>query len=110
MQFYHKRDHTSKTCYNLHGYPPNHAHHQANLVHKDSDSEPSWLFDFDASHHVTKDLANLFLTHEYTSDDIIVVAIGKGLPITHSGSTDLPTLSSPLHLNHVFYIHDISQS
>jgi len=39
-----------------------------------------------------------------------VVANGKGLIITHSGLTSLPTSSSPLQLNNVLYIIDISQN
>ena len=86
-QFCDKHGYIAKKCYKLHGYPPDHPCHQANLVHKDSHSEPSWLFDSGASHHATRDLANLSLTHGYTDNDKIVVANGKGLPITHSGST-----------------------
>ena len=102
--------HTAKTCYQLHGYPPNHSHHQANTVNKDSGPEPSRLLDFGAFHHVTKDLANLTLAHDYTGNDQLVVANGKGITITHNGSTSLPTFASPLHLNNVLYVPFISQN
>jgi len=80
------------------------------MVNKDSDSEPSWLLDYDTSHHVTGDLASLTLVYDYTGNDKLVDANGKGLTITHSGSTSLPTSSSPLHLNNVLYVLDISQN
>ena len=38
-QFCDKHGHTAKTYYKLHGYPPNHPRHQANMVHKDSGSD-----------------------------------------------------------------------
>ena len=98
--------HIDKTCYKLHGYPSNHSRRQANMVNK----EPPWLLDSGASHQVTRDLANLTLAHDYTSNDKLVVANGKGLTITHSGSTSLPSSSSPLHLNNVLYVPDISQN
>ena len=96
--------HTAKTCYKLHGYPSHNSHRQANMVNK----EPLWLLDSDASHHVTRDLANLILAHDYTGNDKLVVANSKRLTITHSGSTSLPTSSSPLHLNNVLYVPGIS--
>jgi len=105
-QYCDRRDHTAKTCYKLHGYPSNHSRHQANMVNK----EPLWLLDSGTSHHVTRDLANLTLAHDYTGNDKLVVANGKGLTITHSGSTSFPTFSSPLHLNNVLYVPDISQN
>jgi len=102
--------HTAKTCYKLYGYPPNHSRRQENTVNKDPDFEPSWLLDSSTSHHVTGDLANLTLPHDYTENDKLVVANGNGLTITHSGSTSLPTSSSPLHLNNILSIFDISQN
>jgi len=65
--------------------------------------------DSSVSHHVTGDLGNLTLAHDYTGNDKLVVVNGKGLTITHNGSTSLPTSSSPLHLNNVLYVPDISQ-
>jgi len=80
------------------------------MVNKDSDSKPSWLLDSGTSHLVTSDLANLTWAHDYSGNDKLVVANGKELTITHSGSASLPTSPSPLHLNNVLYVPDISKS
>ena len=109
-QYYDKRGHTAKTCYFLHGYPPNHPRYQAKLTTKDSSPKPTWLFNSRASHHVIHDLPNLSLTDNYTGYDQIVVANGKGLPITHIGSTQLPTSSTVPHLTNVLYAPNISQN
>lgn len=79
-------------------------------MQKESNSEPSWLFDSRASHHFTKDLANLSLAHKYSSNHQIVVANGEGLSITHSGSAQLNNFSSPLLLNNVLYVPEFSQN
>jgi len=104
FQYCDRRGHNAKTCYKLHGYPFNHSRRQVNMVNKDSGSEPSWLWASGVSHHVIGDLANLTLAHDYTSNDKIVVANGKGLTITHNGSTSLPISSSPLYLNNFIYV------
>jgi len=46
--------------------------------------------DSGSSHHVIRDLVNLILAHDYTGNDKLVVMNGKGLTITHSGSTSFP--------------------
>jgi len=97
-QYCDRRGHIAKTCYKLHGYPFNHSRCQA-----------TWLLDSGAS-HVTRDLANLTLVHDYTGNDKLMVVNGKGLTITHSGSISLPTSSSPLHLNKVLYVLNTSQN
>ena len=109
-QFCDKKGHTAKTCYHLHGYPLGHPKHQANSMQKDSSSEPTWLLDSGASYHATQDLANLSLANDYTGNDQLVVANGKGLPITHCGSASLQTSSSPLHLSNVLFVLDVSQN
>ena len=67
------------------------------------------MLDTGASHHVTRDLANLSLANDYHGDDQLIVANGKSLPITHSGSTHINTPTSPLHLTNVLYVPTISQ-
>jgi len=56
------------------------------------------------------DLVNLTLAHDYTGNNKLVVVNGKGLTITHGGSTSLPTSSFSLHLNNVLYVPNISQN
>ena len=79
-------------------------------MQKDSSSEPPWLLDSGASHHVTRDLANLSLANDYTGNDQLVVANSKGLPITHYGSTSLQTSLSPLRLSNVLFVLIVSQN
>ena len=50
-----------------------------------------WLLDSDASHHMMSNVQNLSLHFEYPSTDNIMIGDGIGLPITHTGSTTLPS-------------------
>ena len=104
-----QRGHTTKTCYQIHGFPPNHPRHQANVVQRDtrSSSDQSWLLDSGA-YHVTYDLANLSLAHDYHGDNKFMFANGNSFPITHSGTTQIHTPTSLLHLTDVLYVSTIS--
>lgn len=53
---------------------------------------PSWLFDSGASHHITSDLANLYLHSPYSSGEEVQVGNEASLEITHTGFS---TLASP---------------
>lgn len=55
----------------------------------------SWLFDSDASHHVTSNLSALQSFTDYGGLDEIFLCDGKGLPISHPSHTHLHTA---LHL------------
>ncbi|KAL9436810.1 hypothetical protein AB3S75_022787 [Citrus x aurantiifolia] len=64
-------------------------------------SATEWLLDSGASHHVTTDLHNLSLHSEHPISESVHIGDGTGLPITHSGSTTLPSSSQSFALNNV---------
>ncbi|RVW61448.1 Retrovirus-related Pol polyprotein from transposon RE1 [Vitis vinifera] len=59
----------------------------------------TWLLDSGASHHVTIDLHNLALHSPFDGTDEIMIGDGSGLPISHTGSTSLTTLSHSFTLS-----------
>lgn len=63
-----------------------------------------WLLDSGASHHVTIDLANLSLHYPYDGTDEIVIVDGTGLPISHTGLTQLSSSTTTFALSNVLYV------
>ncbi|RVW13411.1 Retrovirus-related Pol polyprotein from transposon RE1 [Vitis vinifera] len=49
----------------------------------------TWIVNFGASHHITFDFQNLFPHLEYGANEDIMIGDGKGIPLTHVGSTTL---------------------
>lgn len=54
----------------------------------------NWILDSGATHHLTTDLNNLALHQPYNGGEEVIIADGSGLPISHTGSSILPTLLS----------------
>ncbi|KAG7534176.1 Integrase catalytic core [Arabidopsis thaliana x Arabidopsis arenosa] len=69
-----------------------------------------WLLDSGATHHLTTDLSNLSFHQLYNGGEEVTIADGSGLPISHTGSTYLPTLSKPLTLKDVLYVPNIAKN
>nr|GEW83797.1 putative zinc finger, CCHC-type [Tanacetum cinerariifolium] len=65
---------------------------------------PPWMFDSEASHHVTSDRSSLHTLSEFGGLDEIVLGNGKCLPISHIGHTSLPTHSRSLDIQNVLFI------
>ena len=61
-------------------------------------SNPNWLVDSAASHHVTGDLRNLSTHSPYHGSDSVIVGNGMGLGISHTGSISLCTSNSKFYL------------
>ena len=61
-------------------------------------SNPNWLVDSAASHHVTRDLRNLSTHGPYHGYDSIIVGNGMGLGISHTSSTSFCTSNSKFYL------------
>ncbi|XP_019087559.1 PREDICTED: uncharacterized protein LOC109127384 [Camelina sativa] len=72
---------------------------RANLV--TAPNVTPWVVDSGATHNLTTDLNNLALHQPYHGSDGVTIADGSTIPISHSGSTSLPTASRPLHLKDV---------
>ncbi|XP_010431011.1 PREDICTED: uncharacterized protein LOC104715290 [Camelina sativa] len=69
-----------------------------------------WLLDSAATHHISSDLANLSLHQPYIGGEEVNVGDGKGLPITHTGSTHLPSPFGPLSIKDVLCVPDIKKN
>ncbi|KAL6323605.1 hypothetical protein AAG906_039196 [Vitis piasezkii] len=74
---------------------------RANHVVLSNNTIPTWLLDSGASHHVTFNLSNLSLHSSYQGFDDIMISNGSTLPITHTGSTTIPTSSHTFTLQNV---------
>ena len=74
---------------------------RANHVVLGNNTTPTWLLDSGASHHVTFDLSNLSLHSLYQGSDDIMIDDGLTLPITHTGSTTIPTSSCTFTLQNI---------
>ncbi|KAL5718134.1 hypothetical protein ACHQM5_011070 [Ranunculus cassubicifolius] len=55
--------------------------------------DPNWYADSGATHHLTSDMANLTTRSEYNGSDQILIGNGKGLNISHIGSSSKGSLS-----------------
>ncbi|XP_010430795.1 PREDICTED: uncharacterized protein LOC104715039 [Camelina sativa] len=95
--------HSASRCSQLAQYSSSQP--RANLATTPT-SDP-WLLDSGATHHIASDLANLSLQQPYNGGEAVVIGNGSGLPITHTGSTFLPSLTRLLYLNNVLYVRDL---
>ncbi|RVX00914.1 Retrovirus-related Pol polyprotein from transposon RE2 [Vitis vinifera] len=73
-----------------------------------NNTTPTWLLDSGAFHHVTSDLSNLSLHSPYTGFDDIMIDDGSALPITHTGSTTIPTSSRTFTLQNILCVKDLN--
>ncbi|RVW21134.1 Retrovirus-related Pol polyprotein from transposon RE1 [Vitis vinifera] len=79
----------------------------ANYTH--GGSTMPWYPDTATNYHITPDLANLSIAHDYNGHDQLHVGNGQGLQITHIGITSLPSSSGSLSLKNVLYVPQIDQ-
>ncbi|KAG7587359.1 GAG-pre-integrase domain [Arabidopsis thaliana x Arabidopsis arenosa] len=83
---------------------------RANFAATSSNPANPWILDSGATHHMTSDLHNLSLHHPYAGEDAVLIGDGSGLPITHTGSTILPSNSRNLSLNSVLCVPNIRKN
>lgn len=69
-----------------------------------------WYPDTGASAHVTSSPLHLQQSQPYNGSDAVMVGSGEFLPITHIGSTSLPSTSGKLPLNDVLVCLSIAKS
>jgi len=62
---------------------------------------PSCIIDSETSHHIASDLNNISMHTPYNINDNMMICNGACLPITHTGSVSLPSISHNLHLQNV---------
>lgn len=74
-------------------------------------SDSAWCLDSGASHHVTNDLSKLQQVSKFNGKTQLTVGNGSTIPIHHTGSTILPSLShKPLILKNVIHSPLISRN
>ncbi|TQD84801.1 hypothetical protein C1H46_029649 [Malus baccata] len=67
-------------------------------------SSPSWLIDSGATSHITNDISNISSPSPYTGEDKVYIGDGKGLSITHTGSSLLHAPHHSFKLNNVLHV------
>jgi hypothetical protein len=67
-------------------------------------ANPNWYLDSGATDHITGELEKLTMHERYHGTDQIRAANGAGMDIVHVGKSVLPTITRPLHLNHVLHV------
>lgn len=73
---------------------------KANFAAQSTNANPNWLIDFGVSqYHVTQDIQNLSVHSEYDGSENFIFGDGKCQKITHTGSTLIPSSSTPLNLS-----------
>ena len=72
--------------------------------------ETSWLTDTGAANHVTPDLNNLSLHSDYVGNDSLDVDSGKGLSISHTGSSQYLSNVNLVSLHNILHVPNISQN
>ena len=83
---------------------------QANHVVLDNNTNPTWLLDSGASHHVTSDLSNISLHNLYLGFDDVMIDDGSTLPITHTSSTTILTFSCTFTLQSILCVPSIQKN
>ncbi|KAM0957731.1 hypothetical protein ACFX2A_026350 [Malus domestica] len=74
-----------------------------------SSTAPTWLLDTGASSHMTNSYTNLQSPESYNGPEQVYIGDGKGLPITHSGSSSIHTYTHTFDLNNVLHVPDLKQ-
>jgi len=95
-----------------HRMNPNFSGHSSPsaMVARTNASSPTWLVDSGASHHMTNSSTNLQNPESYTGLEQVYVGDGKGLSISHSGSSTLHTPSHSFQLRNVLHVPDLTHN
>ncbi|KAA8520966.1 hypothetical protein F0562_011639 [Nyssa sinensis] len=71
--------------------PPNQLTAMAASYGSNQNTSNVWLPDSGATNHLTNDLSSLTTTEDYMGEDLVAIGNGKGLLISHNGSSKLTT-------------------
>lgn len=66
--------------------------------------------DIGATHHITRDMADLNMVTPFEGDEKITVGNGECLSIKNTGSTSIKTLPKPLNLITVLHVPALAAS
>ena len=77
------------------------CHASAFVASPQTVGDSSWYLDSGATNHITVDLNNLSLQHDYKGKDKITIGHGHTLSISHTGSTLISSSDKHLLLNNI---------
>ena len=77
---------------------------QAMCARYNAKSSPTWLIDSGATSHITNDISNINSPTPYTGEDKVYIGDGKGLSISHVGSSTFRTPTTAFKLNNVLHV------
>ncbi|KAM1998675.1 hypothetical protein ACFX16_006180 [Malus domestica] len=83
---------------------------QTALVANTSNSSSLWIVDSGATSHMTNNYATLQNPEVYTGPEQVYIGDGKGLPITHTGSSSITTSHSNFALKNVLFVPDLKHN
>ena len=111
-----KQGHVALDCYHLMNFayqgkqPPTKltaiaSTNLSNAIHAPSTSNSTcWVSDTEATDHFMPDISQFPDCHEYQGNEFFTVGNGQSLPITHTGNSQLCTISHPFHLRKILYV------
>jgi hypothetical protein len=76
----------------------------AAMASSSNGANPNWYLDSGATDHITGELEKLTMHERYHGTDQIRAANEACMDIVHVGKSVLPTITRPLHLNHVLHV------
>ncbi|KAM1717162.1 hypothetical protein ACFX11_025037 [Malus domestica] len=80
------------------------------MVASTNTSSPTWIVDSGATSHMTNSANHLQNPEPYTGLEQVYIGDDKGLPILHSGSSQLPTSHYNFQLRNVLHVPDLKHN
>ncbi|KAM1001184.1 hypothetical protein FF1_007726 [Malus domestica] len=77
---------------------------QAMCARYNAKSSPTWLIDSGATSHITNDISNIHSPTPYNGEEKVYIGDGKGLSISHVGSSTFRTPATSFKLNNVLHV------
>ena len=104
--------HLAAKCYNRFDQNfqgPNSTQQNAFYAAPETVGNSEWLFDSDATNHITVDSNNLAQRTESNGGENLIVGNGQGLPIQNTGSSSFKTSSGIIHLDNILHVPKITK-
>ncbi|KAB2611864.1 hypothetical protein D8674_019896 [Pyrus ussuriensis x Pyrus communis] len=77
---------------------------QAMCARYNAKSPPTWLIDSGVTSHITNDISNIHSPAPYNGEEKVYIGDGKGLSISHVGSSTFCTPATSFKLNNVLHV------
>jgi hypothetical protein len=99
-----KKNHTAAECW--HRFHESYTLDQkfAHAASSSCNVDTNWYIDSGATDHITGELEKLTVRNKYQGGDLIHMASGAGMDITHIGHAVINTPHRPIQLNNIFYV------